>query len=87
MPSGSSFCSFVETAAYRGILSGYSCGGPGEACDGQQRPHFRPAPGATSGQIAKIVYGAVGNPRRPVPFPQRRRLLASARSLLQNRTP
>jgi glucose/arabinose dehydrogenase len=56
---GSPFYSFVETAACRGVISGYSCGGPGEGCDAQRRPYFRPGGSATRGQIAKIVYGAL----------------------------
>lgn len=59
---GSAFYSFVETAACYGIVSGYTCGGPGEPCDGARRPYFRPAAPATRGQIAKIVYGALGGP-------------------------
>jgi hypothetical protein len=53
------FYTFVETAYCHGIISGYTCGGPGEPCDGQTRPYFRPGADATRGQIAKIVYGAL----------------------------
>ena len=42
-----------------GIISGYTCGGPGEPCDAEHRPYFRRAADATRGQIAKIVYGAL----------------------------
>jgi hypothetical protein len=59
VPADNTFYSFVETAACHGILSGYTCGGPGEPCDAGHRPYFRPVNGATRGQIAKIVYGAV----------------------------
>lgn len=45
--AGSAFYGYVETAYYRGIISGYSDG------------TFRPGNNAIRGQIAKIVYGAV----------------------------
>ena len=56
---GSAFYTYVETAACRGIISGYTCGGPGEPCDNQHRPYYRQGNNATRGQIAKIVYGAI----------------------------
>ncbi len=52
---GTAFYTFVETAACHGVISGYTCGGPGEPCDPQQRPYFRQGNQATRGQIAKIV--------------------------------
>ena len=63
VPPTTAFYPFVETAACRGIISGYSCGGPGEPCDSQQRSYFRPGNNAVRGQIAKIVYLALtGSP-------------------------
>ena len=53
---GSPFYLFVEAAASRSVISGYRCGGPGEACDPQSRPYFRTNNNASRGQIAKIVY-------------------------------
>jgi len=50
------FYEFVETAACHGIISGYTCGGPGEPCDDQGRAYFRQNNDATRGQISKIVY-------------------------------
>jgi hypothetical protein len=38
-----------------GVISGYDCGGPGEPCDGQRRPYFRPYNNVTRGQASKIV--------------------------------
>ncbi len=58
---GSAFYTFAEMAACRGVVSGYSCGGPGEPCDAQQRPYFRPGGAATRGQITKIVYLSVAS--------------------------
>jgi hypothetical protein len=54
------FFSYIETAAATGIVSGYTCGGPDEPCDGQVRPYFRPAANVTRGQLSKIVVGAAG---------------------------
>ncbi len=56
------FFQFVETAAVHNILSGYNCGGPGEPCDGQNRPYFRPYANATRAEVAKIVYLTVTPP-------------------------
>jgi hypothetical protein len=53
------FYAVIETAAPHGIVSGYTCGGPGEPCDKQRRPYFRPYADATRGQISKIVYLAI----------------------------
>jgi hypothetical protein len=46
---GSTFFSYVETAVCHGMINGYSDG------------TFRPAANATRGQIAKIVYFALGS--------------------------
>src|SRR5262249_29323341 len=63
VPPSSPFYRYVETAAERGIISGYACGGPGEPCDDQRRAYFRQGNPATRGQIAKIVYlSVVGGP-------------------------
>jgi hypothetical protein len=59
---GSTFYTFVETAFARGLLGGYECGGPGEPCDAQRRPYFRPGNDVTRAQIAKIVVSAAGWP-------------------------
>jgi len=56
------FFAVIETAAARGIVSGYTCGGPGEPCDPQMRPYFRPYADVTRGQLAKIVVLTAGWP-------------------------
>jgi hypothetical protein len=38
-----------------GAIQGYPCGGPGEPCDAQNRPYFRPNNGVTRGQSSKIA--------------------------------
>ncbi|HMA37030.1 MAG TPA: S-layer homology domain-containing protein [Chloroflexia bacterium] len=58
VPPSAPFAPYIAAAAAHGVIAGYSCGGPGEPCDSQQRPYFRPAGPATRGQIAKIVYAA-----------------------------
>lgn len=53
--SGNVFYDFIETAFNAGIISGYDCGGPGELCDPQRRPYFRPNANVTRGQFSKMV--------------------------------
>jgi hypothetical protein len=55
VPPGSAFYPYVEAAYGAGIVGGYACGGPGEPCDGQNRPYFRWGANATRGQLAKIA--------------------------------
>ncbi|MDQ3930488.1 MAG: S-layer homology domain-containing protein, partial [Chloroflexota bacterium] len=51
----SSFYPYIQRLTSRGVMSGYPCGGPGEQCDDQNRPYFRPNNLVTRGQAAKIV--------------------------------
>ncbi|HMA33382.1 MAG TPA: S-layer homology domain-containing protein, partial [Chloroflexia bacterium] len=60
VPPAHPFFAVVETAAADTIVSGYTCGGPGEPCDNQQRPYFRPAANVTRGQLSKIAVVAAG---------------------------
>jgi hypothetical protein len=55
VPAGSTFYSYVETAASRGVISGYPCGGTGEPCDSNKRPYLRPGGKVTRGQFTKMV--------------------------------
>ena len=59
VPQGSTFWLYVERllANRPGAIAGYPCGGPGEPCDAQNRPYFRPNNGVTRGQASKIVSG------------------------------
>ena len=59
-PSNTSLYAYVETAASRGIISGYPCGGPGEPCDGQNRPYYRPGNSVTRAQLSKMLSSALG---------------------------
>ncbi len=66
---GSPFYTYIQTAANYSIVGGYPCGGPGEPCDPQGRPYFRPGNSITRGQITKIVVLSaqwdVPNPANP----------------------
>lgn len=55
VPIGHTFYLEIMRLTQRGVMSGYPCGGPGEPCDGQNRPYFRPGSNVTRGQTAKIV--------------------------------
>ncbi|HUS14308.1 MAG TPA: S-layer homology domain-containing protein, partial [Chloroflexia bacterium] len=55
VPGGDPFYGYIETAAAMGIISGYSCGGPGEPCDAQNRPYFRAGAPITRGQLSKVL--------------------------------
>jgi hypothetical protein len=63
-PAGSTFFDYIETAAARGIVGGYACGGVNpqtglpELCDANNRPYYRPGNYVTRGQLTKIVVGA-----------------------------
>ncbi|GEM_PF-1572467 len=58
VPTSSIFYQYIEAAALYDVISGYPCGGPGEPCDEQARPYFRPNANATRGQLAKIIVQA-----------------------------
>jgi hypothetical protein len=55
VPPSHPFYLWIMRLTNEGVISGYDCGGPGEPCDGQQRPYFRPYNNATRGQASKIV--------------------------------
>ncbi|MDQ3705649.1 MAG: S-layer homology domain-containing protein [Chloroflexota bacterium] len=67
--SESSYYQYIERLSSRGVMSGYPCGGPGEPCDNQNRPYFRPNSLVTRAQAAKIVantyYPNCQTPARP----------------------
>ncbi len=55
---GSPFLRYVESVRVHSAMHGYACGGPGEPCDAQNRPYFRPAGWVTRGQAAQAVANA-----------------------------
>ena len=73
--STSVFYQLIETAAARGIVSGYTCGGinpqtgAAEPCTSGNRPYFRPSNFVTRGQLAKIVVLGAGWPLVNPPTP------------------
>ncbi|HET6261163.1 MAG TPA: S-layer homology domain-containing protein, partial [Chloroflexia bacterium] len=61
VPVSSTFYTYIERMARRGILGGYPCGTvPSEPCGTSNKPYFRPGAHATRGQISKIVSNAKG---------------------------
>ena len=64
VPSSHPFFGYVETAAARNVVSGYTCGTvPAEPCvPPANRPYFRPYAAVTRGQLAKIVSSAAAWP-------------------------
>ena len=55
VPPGHPFFSFANDLYRTDIVSGYTCGGPGEPCDPYHRPYFRPAAAVTRGQMTKFA--------------------------------
>lgn len=55
VPPDSPFYAWIQRLSSRSVMSGYPCGGVGEACDAQSRPYFRPTATVTRGQASKIV--------------------------------
>ncbi|HET6314575.1 MAG TPA: S-layer homology domain-containing protein, partial [Chloroflexia bacterium] len=55
VPPGHTFYDYINPLARRGVMSGYPCGGPGEACGSDSLPYFRSSHNVTRGQAAKIV--------------------------------
>jgi hypothetical protein len=67
---GHTFWIYIERLLLNrpGAIAGYACGGPGEPCDSENRPYFRPNNGVTRGQASKIVANTFFpdcNPPRP----------------------
>jgi hypothetical protein len=54
--ASNTFFQYIETTAHKGIAGGYPCGGPGEPCDSENRPYFRPGNDGTRGQLSKMLY-------------------------------
>jgi subtilisin family serine protease len=60
VPVTNTFYPFVRCLACQGIVSGYPCGDPGEPCNANEDPYFRPNNYVTRGQLAKIVSESAG---------------------------
>ena len=70
VPPANPFFSYIEQAASRGLMSGYPCGGPGEPCDSDNRPYFRPYVDVTRAQVAKTDSDSAGFSDTPPPGTQ-----------------
>ncbi|HET9495564.1 MAG TPA: S-layer homology domain-containing protein, partial [Chloroflexia bacterium] len=55
VPPGNTFYEFANRLYQQDIISGYPCGGPGEPCDDQNRPYYRPVSDVTRQQMTKFV--------------------------------
>jgi hypothetical protein len=55
VPTTSPFYLWIQRLSSRGYISGYPCGGAGEACGAGSLPYFRPSNKVTRGQASKIV--------------------------------
>lgn len=53
-----SFFANANRLYMEGVISGYACGGPGEPCDGDNRPYYRPGNTVTRQQMTKFVDNA-----------------------------
>ncbi|MEA2576259.1 MAG: hypothetical protein QOH93_3557 [Chloroflexia bacterium] len=60
VPPSSPFYQWINRLSNQGVMGGYQCGGPGEACGEGNRPYFRPNSNATRGQMSKIVSNTAG---------------------------
>ncbi|HUS16529.1 MAG TPA: S-layer homology domain-containing protein, partial [Chloroflexia bacterium] len=65
VPYGDPFWVFIERLSSIGAINGYTCGGPGEPCDGGNRPYFRTYNNVTRSQLAKIVAITAGYNETP----------------------
>ncbi|MDQ3705648.1 MAG: S-layer homology domain-containing protein [Chloroflexota bacterium] len=63
---GDPFYVWINRLSQAGVMGGYPCGGPGEPCQGGNRPYFRPGANASRGQLSKIVSNAAGFNDAPV---------------------
>jgi hypothetical protein len=52
------FYAFANRLYQQDVISGYTCGGPGEPCDQYNRPYYRPTSDVTRQQMAKFLDNA-----------------------------
>jgi hypothetical protein len=52
VPASQPFYVFIERLSLHGVISGYTCGGPGEPCPGV---YYRPNANITRGQVSKVA--------------------------------
>jgi hypothetical protein len=66
VPTSGAFYIWIQRLSSRGIINGYTCGGPSEPCGAGNRSYFRPNAEITRAQTAKIVYGVWPSATQPV---------------------
>jgi hypothetical protein len=54
----SAFYEFVNRIYQQDLVAGYACGEPGEPCDPEGRPYYRPGANVTRQQMAKFIDNA-----------------------------
>lgn len=62
VPRGSPFYIYIQTAVEHNIVGGYPCGSPGEPCNENNQPYFRPGNNVTRGQLSKVLSLALSLP-------------------------
>ena len=55
VPPSHRYFVYIQRMVYRGIMEGFPCGGPGEPCDTENRPYFRPTGAVSRGQYARYL--------------------------------
>ncbi|HST04477.1 MAG TPA: S-layer homology domain-containing protein, partial [Chloroflexia bacterium] len=60
VPPDHTFYAYIQCLACRGIINGYPCGGPGEPCNANNDPYFRPGNNVSRGQFSKIASNSAG---------------------------
>jgi hypothetical protein len=58
VPSTNPFYAFINRIYQQDLVTGYPCGGPGEICDPEGRPYYRPNNNVTRSQMAKFIDNA-----------------------------
>ena len=69
VPATQTFYQWIEVGVANGVVGGYECGEPLEACDPQRRPYFRPSANVNRGQLSKMIANAKGWGPLVVPDP------------------
>ncbi len=52
---GNTFYPYIHVLSCFSVINGYACGGPGETCNANNDPYFRPGNNLTRGQGAQMV--------------------------------
>ncbi len=58
VPAGDPFYTFTNKIYMQDLVSGYPCGGPGEPCNSEHRPYYRPGATVSRAQMSKFIDNA-----------------------------